>query len=50
MLVADPKKQILYIEVVDSLGFANMTIGTGEVVVHLTFFMLFNVLCIHSIL
>ncbi|XP_057526683.1 calcium-dependent lipid-binding protein-like [Amaranthus tricolor] len=31
VLVADPKKQILYIEVVDSLGFANMTIGTGEI-------------------
>lgn len=32
MLVADPQKEILYIEVIDSLGFANMTIGTGEVV------------------
>ncbi|XP_057527190.1 tricalbin-3-like [Amaranthus tricolor] len=31
MLVADPQKEILYIEVIDSLGFANMTIGTGEI-------------------
>lgn len=31
MLVADPQKQKLNIEVVDSLGFADMTVGTGEV-------------------
>ncbi|XP_021735376.1 tricalbin-3-like [Chenopodium quinoa] len=31
MLVADPQKQKLYVEVVDSLGFAYMTTGTGEV-------------------
>lgn len=31
MLVADPQNQILYIEVVDSLGFADMTLGAGEV-------------------
>lgn len=31
MLVADPQEQRLYIEVVDSLGFADMTIGTGEI-------------------
>ena len=39
MLVADPQKEILYIEVIDSLGFANMTIGTGEVL----FLVLFKV-------
>lgn len=32
MLVADPQKQRLYVEVVDSLGFADMTMGVGEVV------------------
>ncbi|KMT02658.1 hypothetical protein BVRB_9g203350 [Beta vulgaris subsp. vulgaris] len=31
MLVADPQKQRLYVEVVDSLGFADMTMGVGEV-------------------
>lgn len=31
LLVANPKKQKLYIEVVDSLGFANLAVGTAEV-------------------
>ncbi|OAY54515.1 tricalbin-3 [Manihot esculenta] len=31
MLVADPRKQKLYIQVKDSLGFTDLTIGTGEV-------------------
>ncbi|XP_061990416.1 tricalbin-3 [Rosa rugosa] len=31
MLVANPKKQKLYIQVKDSLGFTDLTIGTGEV-------------------
>ncbi|XP_068332863.1 synaptotagmin-3-like [Pyrus communis] len=31
ILVANPKKQKLYIEVKDSLGFTDLTIGTGEV-------------------
>ncbi|XP_044490499.1 synaptotagmin-3 isoform X2 [Mangifera indica] len=31
LLVADPRKQKLYIQVKDSLGFTNLTIGTGEV-------------------
>lgn len=31
LLVANPKKQKLYIEVVDSIGFANLAVGTGEV-------------------
>lgn len=33
MLVANPRKQKLYIQVKDSLGFTDLTIGTGEVVV-----------------
>ncbi|KAF2286378.1 hypothetical protein GH714_015811 [Hevea brasiliensis] len=31
MLVTDPRKQKLYIQVKDSLGFTDFTIGTGEV-------------------
>lgn len=31
LFVANPKKQKLYIEVVDSIGFANLVVGTGEV-------------------
>ncbi|KAL8120462.1 hypothetical protein AgCh_017579 [Apium graveolens] len=31
MLVANAKKQKLYIQVIDSLGFTDLTIGTGEV-------------------
>ncbi|KAM7463314.1 hypothetical protein LguiA_031435 [Lonicera macranthoides] len=31
MLVANPRKQKLYIQVKDSLGFTDLTIGTGEV-------------------
>lgn len=31
MLVANPRKQKLLIQVKDSLGFADLTIGTGEV-------------------
>ncbi|KAM1064776.1 hypothetical protein ACFX15_019855 [Malus domestica] len=31
ILVANPRKQKLYIQVNDSLGFADLTIGTGEV-------------------
>ncbi|CAN6581493.1 unnamed protein product [Malus baccata var. baccata] len=31
ILVANPRKQKLYIQVNDSLGFADSTIGTGEV-------------------
>lgn len=31
MLVADPRKQKLYIQVKDSLGFTDLTIGRGEV-------------------
>ncbi|KAL1807517.1 hypothetical protein ACET3Z_024507 [Daucus carota] len=31
MLVANPIKQKLYIQVIDSLGFTDLTIGTGEV-------------------
>lgn len=31
MLVANPRKQKLYIQVIDSLGFTDLTIGTGEV-------------------
>lgn len=31
MLVANPKKQKLCIQVKDSLGFTDLTIGTGEV-------------------
>ncbi|XP_059649859.1 tricalbin-3-like [Cornus florida] len=31
MLVANPRKQKLYIQVKDSLGFTNLTIGSGEV-------------------
>ncbi|KAK1390271.1 Calcium-dependent lipid-binding (CaLB domain) family protein [Heracleum sosnowskyi] len=31
MLVANPRKQRLYIQVIDSLGFTDLTIGTGEV-------------------
>lgn len=31
MLVANPKKQKLCIQVKDSLGFTGLTIGTGEV-------------------
>ncbi|RXH77323.1 hypothetical protein DVH24_023597 [Malus domestica] len=30
ILVANPRKQKLYIQVNDSLGFADLTIGTGE--------------------
>lgn len=31
MLVANPRKQKLHIQVKDALGFADLTIGTGEV-------------------
>ena len=31
MLVANPRKQKLVIQVKDSLGFADLTIGTAEV-------------------
>ena len=31
MLVANPRKQKLYIQVKDSLGFADLTIGNAEV-------------------
>lgn len=31
LFVANPKKQKLYMEVVDSIGFANLVVGTGEV-------------------
>lgn len=31
MLVTDPKKQKLCIQVKDSMGFVDLTIGTGEV-------------------
>ena len=31
MLVANPRKQKLYIQVKDSLGFTDLTIGVGEV-------------------
>ncbi|KAL2938937.1 Uncharacterized protein RDABS01_022386 [Bienertia sinuspersici] len=31
MLVADPQNQRLYIEVVDSVGFADMALGSGEI-------------------
>ncbi|KAL2226651.1 synaptotagmin-3 [Sesamum indicum] len=31
MLVADPRKETLYIEVKDSLGFTDLTVGTAEV-------------------
>lgn len=31
MLVIDPRKQLLNIQVRDSIGFTNITIGTGEV-------------------
>lgn len=31
MLVANPRKEKLCIEVKDSLGFADLTVGTGEV-------------------
>lgn len=31
MLVTNPRKQRLYIQVHDSLGFADLTTGTGEV-------------------
>lgn len=31
MLVTNPRKQRLYIQVNDSLGFADLTTGTGEV-------------------
>lgn len=31
MLVANPRKQKLLIQVKDSLGFADLTIGSGEV-------------------
>nr|GMD45620.1 tricalbin-3-like [Ipomoea batatas] len=30
MLVADPSRQKLYVEVKDSLGFADVTVGRGE--------------------
>lgn len=32
LLVENPRKQKLYIEVKDSLGFTDLTIGTGEVI------------------
>lgn len=31
MLVANPRKQKLLVQVKDSLGFADLTIGSGEV-------------------
>lgn len=31
MLVSNPRKQKLFIQVKDALGFADLTIGTGEV-------------------
>jgi hypothetical protein len=31
MLVANPRKQKLNIQVKDSLGFTDLTVGTGEV-------------------
>lgn len=31
MFVTNPKKQKLYIQVKDALGFADLPIGTGEV-------------------
>lgn len=40
MLVSNPRKQKLFIQVKDALGFADLTIGTGEVCI------MHNIICI----
>lgn len=40
MLVSNPRKQKLFIQVKDALGFADLSIGTGEVCI------MHNIICI----